>query len=85
MFKLANNKLLREKYPVIHKIWIYFCNIFFCAIREDQFLCEVFKQNLYYSHKFILELNIDRIQEFYSLDEKCISDFIDHIRSIYNN
>ena len=74
---------MRKNFPVINKVWIYFCNIFLCAIREDKFLLENLKENVFYSHNYILDMNIDKIQEFYSLDDKNINGFIDEIRSKY--
>ena len=77
---VEQNENLRKKFTVINKFWIYFCNVFFCNLRPDEFLYEKMKENKYYSHKNILDVNYERINEFYSVDEKKISQFLDELR-----
>ena len=76
MLNKEKNIEARKKYPVVNKLWIHYCYIFFCLLREEDFLTENFKQNVYYAQSYILEKNKDNIEQFYSLDDSKILKFV---------
>lgn len=77
--KLEINETLKEKFQVINKYWIYFCNIFFCNLNKNEFLYGNLKPNTYYSQKLILDNNLERINKFYSVNDANIYEFINEI------
>jgi hypothetical protein len=78
-----NNSYFVNNCDVVDKIWIYFCEFFFCKLKKDEFLYNYLYPQYYYSQKNIFISNKDNIDEFYSIDSIKLNNFIDDINCKY--
>jgi hypothetical protein len=79
----AYGENIKNSFPIVNKYWIYFCNIFFCKLRTDEFSEKNPNQNVNYSHRQILQANLDIINDFYSLEK--IEEFVKIVKENYEN